>query len=933
MTNAVLSLSLEIDPSRKKFQVSACSPFASLRGYRHTDRRERLDAREEKAADSPRRGLTSVSRAMKAFLDALGLSKYQEVFEEEELDEKLLRSMSEKLLVEALTELGIDGRDQLLLRAALGHPVAPVKVHSAPRPAAQNQAPTVARESHPLPVGAYGPPVAPKATATIAGAAPFAGPARPPQSSAAAIRGLQQDGPEEEEEVAVVVEEEDPNSPAARARRRREAAEAGRKAALEDAARAAAEEAAERAEAEKVAARRQESELEERRKRAARMADQLEARVRAAPPVVPEPPKQDGPRPRVPNPAIVAAAAAASGSGGAKPTDEEQRAKRVSQLRRQRDEQKAERERLLAEAKADRAHRQARFGQAVGLNAEEAGAAKPGAAAAAATASAAPTAPAPTATAATTSTSAPSPPDAAAIRAKVAAMHAKLVSYGTPPAEAAALALKRVMNGEDADGEGTPAGDAPGAVELEGGGGAGAADLAATPPAPPAAAPAAAAPAALPQRVKLVKLMQSTKPAERAAERASRLSVRLAHGDIIELPYSAATTVEELLLYLAEKQGASMKVGSVEELVEGYALLNRAAFPPVELDADEGTLGEAGILAGTTLVLQRRGAQIQKGERRKIGKLKPKKTVDPNAPPKVPSTRLELPGGRVTGKLTGSYTFQDEAFRRAGMAVLVVEPTPEGDAVLASLQGELHFLAFGFRLPSTSPSGTPPTLSSWRDDVYEVLQWLLMQTPMLCIRALIGHGAAADACHAYATMYGEAASSPVRMLVQLNGSHAARSPGPIGSNPFAWPTKWKMLSIVGDADPKTSVTAAQAFHDRYRDRGHKLRVLGGADRALQGHITAAAASINDWIEGARRLTADDVAAWDAKSGTPRHYSGGAKGAPAVDLDAGPPLGSMERVRDVQVDCMCEDLPVDEKMTKWTEARLRDYFDKGGGTVA
>ena len=56
------------------------------------------------------------------------------------------------------------------------------------------------------------------------------------------------------------------------------------------------------------------------------------------------------------------------------------------------------------------------------------------------------------------------------------------------------------------------------------------------------------------------------------------------------------------------------------------------------------------------------------------GKLKPKKVADPNAPPKVPSTKLELPGGRVRGKLTGSYTFQDEAFRRAGMADATSRP-------------------------------------------------------------------------------------------------------------------------------------------------------------------------------------------------------------------------------------------------------------------
>ena len=55
---------------------------------------------------------------MEAFLAPLGLTKYTELFAEEELDDTLLRSMSESVLIEALTELGIEARDQLLLRAA-----------------------------------------------------------------------------------------------------------------------------------------------------------------------------------------------------------------------------------------------------------------------------------------------------------------------------------------------------------------------------------------------------------------------------------------------------------------------------------------------------------------------------------------------------------------------------------------------------------------------------------------------------------------------------------------------------------------------------------------------------------------------------------------------------------------------------------------------
>ena len=476
-------------------------------------------------------------------------------------------------------------------------------------------------------------------------------------------------------------------------------------------------------------------------------------------------------------------------------------------------------------------------------------------------------------------------------------------------------------------------------------------------------------------RVRLVKLPQSSKPSERAEERASRLSVRLPHGEVIELPFSPLTTIDELLSYLACKQGAAMEVSTAEELVEAYALLDRSAFPPSELDDSCGTFSEAGLSPGCTLVLQRRGAQIRKGERRAVGKLKPKKQEQQQATaasggagggggggaggggggggtgaprPKVASSRLEVPGGRISGRLTGSYTFEDGAFRRGGMAVLVVEPTAEGDAVLASLQPELHFLCFGFRLPNTTAEGTPPGLNSWRDDVHEVLQWLVRQAPQLRVRALIGHGAAADVCHAYATRYGDAASSPVRMLVQLNGSHstggaAAPKGSPLGSSAFAWPTgQWQMLSIVGDADPRVSVTSAVAFHERHVGKGHKLRVLRGADRALRGHHTSAAASsINDWIEGARRLTSDDLAAWDATAELDPARIGTTTGGGAphasrtatAALDVAPPLGSMERVRDLQAECMCDDLPVFESMTTWTEARLRLYFENGGESGA
>ena len=38
---------------------------------------------------------------------------------------------------------------------------------------------------------------------------------------------------------------------------------------------------------------------------------------------------------------------------------------------------------------------------------------------------------------------------------------------------------------------------------------------------------------------------------------------------------------------------------------------------------------------------------------------------------------------------------------------------------------------------------------------------------------------------------------------------------------------------------------------------------------------------------------------------------------------------MERVRDVQLECLADDLPIGEHMAQWSEERLRDYFENGG----
>ena len=47
---------------------------------------------------------------------------------------------------------------------------------------------------------------------------------------------------------------------------------------------------------------------------------------------------------------------------------------------------------------------------------------------------------------------------------------------------------------------------------------------------------------------------------------------------------------------------------------------------------------------------------------------------------------------------------------------------------------------------------------------------------------------------------------------------------------------------------------------------------------------------------------------------------------------GPPVGTMQAVREIQSECLAGDLPVGEHMKEWSEERLRDYFENGGGEL-
>ena len=403
------------------------------------------------------------------------------------------------------------------------------------------------------------------------------------------------------------------------------------------------------------------------------------------------------------------------------------------------------------------------------------------------------------------------------------------------------------------------------------------------------------------------------------AERASRLHVRMPSGEPIEVSFERDRPVEELL----ELVGIELlRIPSLEVFVERYMLLDRSRFPPAELGDAEGTFGEAGLCGGAMLVLQRRDATLQHSKPRKP-------RVPRRAPPKpqrAPTSSLAVAGGRIVGTLCGSYTFADEAFRRAGMLLLVGEPTAAGDAALAALQPQLHNLSFAFRLPSTDTRGRPASLASWTDDVYEVFQGLVREHTLLLIRAIVGHGVAADACLAYAQQYGHTASCPTRQLVLLSGSHAE-------GRASRWPAvDWRLLSIVGAADG-TSLANVELFHVRHRPctpGASKVRLLEGADRSYAGAAAAtAAATINDWLEGARRLDDSDMNYWSIYGSVTPPASLDRLLLAAAAIDDTPLVGTMARAAEIQLECLADDLQLSDAMCAWSEKRLRDYFEAGG----
>lgn len=87
--------------------------------------------------------------------------------------------------------------------------------------------------------------------------------------------------------------------------------------------------------------------------------------------------------------------------------------------------------------------------------------------------------------------------------------------------------------------------------------------------------------------------------------------------------------------------------------------------------------------------------------------------------------------------------------------------------------------------------------------------------------------------------------------MQLAGAHDSGDSLPVG---------WRSLSVHGTLDG-TSTTKAEMFHLRHKVEGHKLRVIEGASRAFVSEVATVAMTLNDWFEGARRLTSDDVSLW------------------------------------------------------------------------
>ncbi|EOD41413.1 hypothetical protein EMIHUDRAFT_448790 [Emiliania huxleyi CCMP1516] len=206
--------------------------------------------------------------------------------------------------------------------------------------------------------------------------------------------------------------------------------------------------------------------------------------------------------------------------------------------------------------------------------------------------------------------------------------------------------------------------------------------------------------------------LHSLPPSSDASARRERFSVRLPAGGVVQAAWQGGRPpVWAVLGWLA----AVLKL-DVDELIGKYALVDRSSLPPRELEDEAATLRAAGLAAGATLLLQPRAGEME-----------------------------------TVGRLCGSYTFADEAFRKAGMLVLLHGPSASSRALAHDLQARLHFLSLAFvpasvrRLAAAAGSGEGEddagdagysafggdSLEAGAEELHIVMRFLQAQQPAL----------------------------------------------------------------------------------------------------------------------------------------------------------------------------------------------------------
>ena len=314
-------------------------------------------------------------------------------------------------------------------------------------------------------------------------------------------------------------------------------------------------------------------------------------------------------------------------------------------------------------------------------------------------------------------------------------------------------------------------------------------------------------------------------------KRQERITVRLPHGGVVQSVFVKDALVSHLVDWIA----SLLKLTPLET-VEQYALLDRSTVPPRELIDECVSLHDAGLSGGATVVLNPRvGAapNLAPALRPKLRKY---------GGTKRPESVLSLPDGTV-GKLHGEYLPTDTTWRKAGMLVIVTDASPEGRELAEKLPAHLHFFCFTFSLPKQSESeDCTPAI----ERIYLMLRFLKLQHPHLVIRGLLGQGIAGEACLSYAETYGQAYVD-TRSLVILSSNY--------GNMTIQPPSDWRILYLHGKEDSTVPSIRAELWHAHHAGVcDHTLRLLPGVSHAMGRHALMVATIINDWFEGAHRLT-------------------------------------------------------------------------------